>query len=221
MADNLSTPAPCYSILPTGREVSTTVFCRDRNCSSANHRIPREPGSKAPPRPEYGTQSSSFSIASQSTLPSQSEPELQKLTAGLEGQQSYGTSGHLAKRTLPNSSPRWSPRYLVAQVRAGKLKRKPCILFILAPATIILAVIIAVVAYVTIKAKKHPNLNIDLGYTQYKGFRTPDGIDRWLGMRYAAPPLGDLRFRAPKDPLHASPQTADKVCLRPFIFNIG
>ncbi|KFY01592.1 hypothetical protein O988_02662 [Pseudogymnoascus sp. VKM F-3808] len=132
-----------------------------------------------------------------------------RLPRGLR-HQSYGTRGHLAKRTLPNSSPRWSPRYLVAQVRAGKLKRKPCILFILAPATIILAVIIAVVAYVTIKAKKHPNLNIDLGYTQYKGFRTPDGIDRWLGMRYAAPPLGDLRFRAPKDPLQASPQTADK-----------
>ncbi|OBT95578.1 hypothetical protein VE01_05914 [Pseudogymnoascus verrucosus] len=206
MADRLSTPEPCYGILPTGREVNTTVFCRDRNCSSANHRIPR---------PDYKTQLSSSSDITQSPYNSPSEAEFQKLKVDPEDPQSYGTNRRLSKSSLPAGSARWNPRHLITQARAGKLKRKQCILFILAPITIILVIIIAVVTFVTVRAKKHPNLTVDLGYTQYKGFRTPDGIDKWFGMRYAAPPLGDLRFRAPQDPLAASKQDAfqqGKLC---------
>lgn len=215
MADRISSPEPCYGSLPTGREVNTTVFCRDRNCSS--HGTAREPGSKALPRPDYGTQLSSFSVATQSSLPSQSEVERHRLVP--EDPESYGTKGHLGKGTLPASSSRWSPRHLFTQVRTGQIKRKSCILFILAPLTIILAIIVAVVAYVTLRNKHQPNLNVDVGYTQYKGIRTPNGIDKWFGMRYAAPPLGDLRFRAPQDPLPASKQTAFEVSLPPLLFD--
>lgn len=42
---------------------------------------------------------------------------------------------------------------------------------------------------------------VDLGYAKYQGSRVADGVDQYLGMRYAQPPLGDLRFRAPQDPL--------------------
>ncbi|PWY69698.1 alpha/beta-hydrolase [Aspergillus heteromorphus CBS 117.55] len=42
---------------------------------------------------------------------------------------------------------------------------------------------------------------IDLGYARYQGIRPGTGVDEYLGMRYAAPPLGDLRFRAPQDPI--------------------
>lgn len=42
---------------------------------------------------------------------------------------------------------------------------------------------------------------IDLGYTRYQGTDLDNGITQWLGMRYAAPPIGDLRFRAPQDPI--------------------
>ncbi|OBT60689.1 hypothetical protein VE03_09989 [Pseudogymnoascus sp. 23342-1-I1] len=42
---------------------------------------------------------------------------------------------------------------------------------------------------------------VDLGYAQYQGSRLAIGVDQYLGMRFAAPPLGDLRFRAPQDPL--------------------
>lgn len=42
---------------------------------------------------------------------------------------------------------------------------------------------------------------VDLGYAQYQGMALENGITQWLGMRFAAPPLGDLRFRAPADPL--------------------
>ena len=41
---------------------------------------------------------------------------------------------------------------------------------------------------------------VDLGYTKYLGTAIPAGITQWLGIRYAAPPVGDLRFRAPADP---------------------
>ena len=42
---------------------------------------------------------------------------------------------------------------------------------------------------------------VDIGYTSYRGIALNNGITQWLGMRYAAPPLGDLRFREPHDPL--------------------
>ncbi|PYH99528.1 alpha/beta-hydrolase [Aspergillus ellipticus CBS 707.79] len=44
------------------------------------------------------------------------------------------------------------------------------------------------------------NLTVDLGYTRYKGRDLSDGIVQWLGIRYAASPVGNLRFSAPQDP---------------------
>ncbi|KAL3443912.1 Alpha/Beta hydrolase protein [Aspergillus insuetus] len=41
---------------------------------------------------------------------------------------------------------------------------------------------------------------VDLGYARYQGVSVSDGVVQYLGMRYAASPLGDLRFRAPQDP---------------------
>lgn len=41
---------------------------------------------------------------------------------------------------------------------------------------------------------------VELGYTSYSGTSLSNGVTQWLGMRYAAPPLDDLRFRAPVDP---------------------
>ncbi|KAK5719254.1 hypothetical protein LTR15_007777 [Elasticomyces elasticus] len=40
---------------------------------------------------------------------------------------------------------------------------------------------------------------VDLGYSKYEGY-TAEGVNQWLGMRFAAPPTGDLRWRAPQDP---------------------
>ncbi|KAL9050969.1 MAG: hypothetical protein Q9162_006320 [Coniocarpon cinnabarinum] len=47
---------------------------------------------------------------------------------------------------------------------------------------------------------------VDLEYTSYQGVANPNAITQWLGMRYAAPPLGDLRFAAPE-----APPSSDKV----------
>ncbi|KAK4555725.1 hypothetical protein LTR86_006945 [Recurvomyces mirabilis] len=40
---------------------------------------------------------------------------------------------------------------------------------------------------------------VDLGYSQYEGY-SAQGVNQWLGMRFAAPPVGDLRWRAPQSP---------------------
>jgi carboxylesterase type B len=42
---------------------------------------------------------------------------------------------------------------------------------------------------------------IKLDYAEYNGLAHSNGVSAWLGMRYAAPPLRDLRFRAPADPV--------------------
>ena len=41
---------------------------------------------------------------------------------------------------------------------------------------------------------------VNLGYAKYQGTALAAGVNQWLGIRFAAPPLGDLRFRAPQDP---------------------
>ncbi|OAQ96147.1 hypothetical protein LLEC1_03600 [Akanthomyces lecanii] len=44
---------------------------------------------------------------------------------------------------------------------------------------------------------------IHLDYATYRGSRADGaGVDQFLGMRFAKPPLGDLRFRAPQEPAH-------------------
>ncbi|KAJ6577831.1 Alpha/Beta hydrolase protein [Mycena capillaripes] len=46
---------------------------------------------------------------------------------------------------------------------------------------------------------------VDLGYAQYQGaVNTANNITHFLGIRYAAPPLGDLRFRAPQPPVNTT-----------------
>jgi carboxylesterase type B len=53
---------------------------------------------------------------------------------------------------------------------------------------------------------------VKLGYTSYQGMALGNGISQWLGLRYAAAPVGDLRFAAPQDPpKNSSVQIANKV----------
>jgi carboxylesterase type B len=53
---------------------------------------------------------------------------------------------------------------------------------------------------------------VDLGYSKYQGTPLQNGITQWLGIRFAAAPLGNLRFRAPQDPVNITElQLADNV----------
>ncbi|KAH6873900.1 Alpha/Beta hydrolase protein [Thelonectria olida] len=49
-----------------------------------------------------------------------------------------------------------------------------------------------------------PGPVIDLGYSRYQGLDLHNGVSEFLGMRYAKPPTGDLRWRAPVDPEQTS-----------------
>ncbi|KAJ7624940.1 Alpha/Beta hydrolase protein [Roridomyces roridus] len=52
----------------------------------------------------------------------------------------------------------------------------------------------------TLVVAQNPSI-VDLGYAQYQGtVDTATNITILLGVRYAAPPIGDLRFRAPQSP---------------------
>lgn len=42
---------------------------------------------------------------------------------------------------------------------------------------------------------------VDLGYAKYQGVALDGGVTKFLGMRFAAPPVGDRRWRAPQDPI--------------------
>lgn len=58
---------------------------------------------------------------------------------------------------------------------------------------------------------------VNLGYATYVGTSLDGGINRFLGMRYAAAPVGDLRWRAPvAPPTSTTPQSAKAfgpICL--------
>ncbi|KAJ7183623.1 Alpha/Beta hydrolase protein [Mycena filopes] len=45
---------------------------------------------------------------------------------------------------------------------------------------------------------------IDLGYAQYQGTVSPANISHFLGIRFSAAPIGDLRFRAPQAPVNVT-----------------
>lgn len=41
---------------------------------------------------------------------------------------------------------------------------------------------------------------VSLPHIKYAGVSLSNGISQWLGIPYAAPPVGDLRFAPPVDP---------------------
>ena len=51
---------------------------------------------------------------------------------------------------------------------------------------------------------------VQLNYTSYRGTALGNGVTQWLGVRFAAPPVGDLRFTEPQDPeIQSGVQEAD------------
>lgn len=64
-------------------------------------------------------------------------------------------------------------------------------------------------AYENDTAASGPRVKLD--YATYVGKTLSNGVDQFLGMRYAAPPVGDLRWRAPVPPEPQGVQTAQEV----------
>lgn len=55
---------------------------------------------------------------------------------------------------------------------------------------------------------------VDLGYSTYEGLTYDNGVNAFLGMRYAAAPIGNNRLRLPQDPKNETGVvSAKEVCL--------
>ncbi|KAI1804113.1 alpha/beta-hydrolase [Daldinia bambusicola] len=98
--------------------------------------------------------------------------------------------------------------------RGAKSRRN----FVILAAIVVVVVVVAVVTPTAIlvprrdreeaieKAKRTPSYpavaRVNLGYAQYQGSLVGGGggVAQYLGMRYAAPPTGDRRWRAPVEP---------------------
>ena len=129
-----------------------------------------------------------------------------------EGDSASSTGDLLKSRDgLPSSRPRptWRQR----------IRRRPKLTI-----AICIAVVAAVLAFALglglglSLGKKHkstPPEVVDLGYSKYQGQAMNGGISQWLGIRYAAPPVGELRFAAPQPPPKNNIiQQANQVCLK-------
>jgi carboxylesterase type B len=53
--------------------------------------------------------------------------------------------------------------------------------------------------------------SVNLNYTTYEGLRWPNGVNAFLGVRYAAPPVGHLRWRAPVEPMRTETGTVESA----------
>ncbi|ROW01540.1 hypothetical protein VSDG_02114 [Cytospora chrysosperma] len=65
---------------------------------------------------------------------------------------------------------------------------------------LVLFVVLLVLGLLGYLEPDHQGPHVNLGYATYVGTTLDSGINRFLGMRYAAPPVGDLRWRAPTAP---------------------
>ena len=83
-------------------------------------------------------------------------------------------------------------------LRSRLFWRRKRVLAIIASAVMFAAIVIFVLVFAFRATAVCPVTQVQHG--KYAGTPLPNGISQWLGMRYAAPPVGDLRFRAPKDP---------------------
>ncbi|KAJ6023733.1 hypothetical protein N7540_004530 [Penicillium herquei] len=65
-----------------------------------------------------------------------------------------------------------------------------------------------------------PSAIVDLGYSQYQGVSLHNGVDEFLGIRYAKSPVGDFRFKAPQDPEHTD-GVIDASSFGPVCIGVG
>lgn len=89
-----------------------------------------------------------------------------------------------------------------AKAKSSLRRLRPIYLLIIAIILIIISILLGVLLSRAHSSSSH--IDVDLGYSKYRGVSKSNGISQWLGMRYAAPPLGDLRFRAAEDPLNTT-----------------
>jgi hypothetical protein len=65
--------------------------------------------------------------------------------------------------------------------------------------TILVCALVLLIPYFVVTGTRKPR-TVDLGYVRLRGQTLHSGVEQYLGIRYAAPPIGNLRFAAPIDP---------------------
>ena len=89
-----------------------------------------------------------------------------------------------------------------------------------------LAVVLLLQIFTQALAQAAPQPTANLGYSQYAGTFLSSGVSQFLGLRFAKPPTGDLRFAAPQPPestdgvLQAT-EVRSMTCNRPCIMFLG
>jgi hypothetical protein len=110
-----------------------------------------------------------------------------------------------ASDALMEGNPKRIPSQSSEDIPSNRLARFTTrrALWICIAATMALITILALVLGLVLGLRRHHSSSsaVDLGYSKYIGSNVNDGVSQWLGIRYAAAPEGDLRFRAPQDPV--------------------
>ena len=69
-------------------------------------------------------------------------------------------------------------------------------------------------------ATSQSSSTVDLGYATYQGTAQSNGQNQFLGIRFAAPPLGNLRFRKPQPPV-VTPGVQQADTFGPVCYAVG
>lgn len=131
------------------------------------------------------------------------------------------TSSNMFSRVrMAGCFPSLSPKGKLAQSRRNRPRLFwSCVAGLLLIVMLIPALVCGLYFGLAHEKKSSIPLTVDLGYSKYQGSNVENGVTQWLGIRYAAAPVGDLRFRAPRDPTaNTTLQIANKVCISVFGF---
>ena len=120
---------------------------------------------------------------------------------------------HLDQVTVKNNSgenhPLLQTKYWATSRPSDHVSFQPCSFRLIS--TMLTLAFTLLLALYHVSSVSAVNTIVRLDYASYQG-ASNNGVTRWLGMRYAAPPTGNLRFALPQDPRSVSGvQTAVQV----------